>query len=137
MGAIDLAVTETCLLTEDTKCVSVDGQGVIQPKRFERADVAEAAVATSPEPRAIDVTLTSDGAKTLSSLTKRVLEAGDTARLILRYGGEIRSAVSVMESIDTGEFQLGLAPDADPEQTVASLMTGPEPTPLESTASAG
>lgn len=123
-GAIELAVSETCPEASDTRCVLVNGQSVVLPSQFERASVEDAAVAEREEHNAVDVAFSEEGAAVLNALTGKAVRAGDTARLIVKIGGEIQAAVAVMEALDGTHLQLSLSPDDDAHEIVNLIREG-------------
>ena len=110
-GAIELAVAETCAKGSDPKCVSVKGEYVVLPSAFERAGVEDATAAEGQGPNTVDVTFTKEGATVLHTLTEKAARAKDSARLVLKIGGEIQSVVTVMQAVDNGRVQIGFSPD--------------------------
>ncbi len=122
-GTIELAVSETCAEGSDTQCVSVNGENVILPSAFERAGVEDAAVAEGEGQSAVDVTFNSDGAAVLQTLTEQAAQAGDTARLVMKIGGEIKASVAVMGALKGNHIQFILSPD-DNSQEVVDLIQG-------------
>lgn len=123
-GAIELAVAESCTEANEPACVAVQGEHVVLPSDFERASVENAAVVEGHGPNAVDLTFTKDGATVLKMLTENAARAGNSARLVIKIGGEIQSVVAVMEAVDNGRVQLELPPDEDAEKVVDLLQGG-------------
>lgn len=122
-GTIELAVSETCAAGSDSQCVLVNGENVVLPSAFERADVEDAAVADDDGQNAVGVTFDEDGAAVLHALTEKAAGAGDTARLVIKIGGEIQTAVRVMQASEDDYVQIVLSPD-DNAQDVVDLIHG-------------
>ncbi|WP_098453760.1 hypothetical protein [Sanguibacter antarcticus] len=98
-GTIDLAVAETCDEGSDPQCVPIDGQYVTNPETFRTATVEDVVVAEHDGHSAVDLTFAADGEAVLKSLTQEVAQAGSDARLVMKIGDEIRSAVAVPEPV--------------------------------------
>ena len=118
-GAIELAVSETCSDESDPQCVSVNGENVVSPSAFERADV-EDAVAVDGQ-NAVVITFSDDGAAILRTLTEQAAEAGETARLVLVIGDEILTAVRVIEPLTDATVQIVLGPDKSAQDVIALI----------------
>ncbi|GAB3043809.1 hypothetical protein GCM10027052_27480 [Parafrigoribacterium mesophilum] len=129
-GAIELAVSETCIEASDPQCVSVNGQNVALPAAYQRVGVTDAAAAEGGGQHAVDVTLTHDGAAVLHSLTKKAAQAGQAARLVIKIGDEIRGAVVVMQALEGDQLQIALSPD-DNAQEVVQQIQGTEVTAID------
>jgi hypothetical protein len=123
-GAIELAVSETCGDETDPQCVSVNGQSVVSPSTFERAGVEEVAVIEPGGPNGVEVTFDAEGTKVFHELTAEAVEAGDTARLVLKAGDEILSAVQVTQVMDGDRVQIGLGPDESARDLVDLIRAG-------------
>lgn len=121
-GMIEMAVTETCTEAADSECVSVSGANVLLPSAFEQAGVKDSSIADNGQ-NAIDVTFNEDGAKVFHSLTEQAAGAGDSARLVIRIGGELRAAVAVVEALEGDQVEIGLSPD-DSAQEIVDLIQG-------------
>jgi len=122
-GMIEIAVSETCTDVSDSQCVSVNGTTVLIPAAFEEAGVTEATVAENDQ-SAVDVTFTADGAEVLHALTEEAAGAGESARLVIRIGGELRAAVVVMEALTGDQAQIALTPEADAQELVDLIQAG-------------
>jgi hypothetical protein len=123
-GSVEMAVSETCTDMADPQCVSVNGQDVLLPPAFEKAGVVAAAVADVAGQNGVDVTFDEAGATVLQALTKEAAEAGADARLLIRIGGELQSAVVVLEALEGAEAQIVLARDDDAQDLVDQLLAG-------------
>lgn len=116
-GSIGLALSETCRDDSDLQCVSVNGESVMLPLAFERADV-EGAVAIDGQ-NAIALTLSADGAEVLRTLTERAAEGADTARLVVAIDDELLAAVRVIEPLTGATVHLALPPDTTAQDLIA------------------
>jgi hypothetical protein len=123
-GNFEMAVTEICAEADDPQCVMVNGQSVVVPDVFQAAGVEDAAVADSDGQNAVTVTFDEEGAVVLQALTTETAEAGTDARLLIRIGGELQAAVTVLEPLDGAEAQIGLAPDEDAQEFVDRILQG-------------
>lgn len=121
-GMIEMAVSETCTEGSDSQCVSVNGQHVLLPSAFEQANVKDSSVAENGK-NAVEVTFDEDGAEVLHTLTETAAEAGESARLVMKIGGELRAAAAVMEALEGGQVQIHLSPD-DSAQELVDLIQG-------------
>lgn len=117
-GTIELAVTETCTGGSDAKCVSVDGVNVVLPAAFAQAGVEEATAAEGQGPHAVDVTFTKEGATVLHNLTEQAAQAGNSARLVIKVGGEMQAAVTVMEAVNEGQLQMSFSPNTSAQEAI-------------------
>jgi hypothetical protein len=116
-GAIELAVSETCAADSAPECVDVNGEYVMVPDAgFSRAGVESVAVADDQAGNAVDVTLTSEGAAVLESATTEAAQAGDNARLVIKVGGEVLSAVAVAEPLEGEHILLALPPELSADE---------------------
>lgn len=122
-GTIELAVSETCTDGSDPQCVSVNGQSVLSPSAFERAGVENAAVAEGEGRNAVDVTFNAEGTEIFHALTEKAAQAGSTARLVMKFGDEMR-AVAVPEAIERDQVQIMLSPDEDAQELVDLIHGG-------------
>ncbi|MDH6236570.1 hypothetical protein [Cryobacterium sp. CG_9.6] len=120
-GAIELAVTDTCAEAADAQCVSVNGESIVLPSTFQRAGVKDVAVAQSEGQNAVDVTFTQGGATLLHTLTEQATT--ETARLVVKVGDELVSAVTVMEPVEGDQLRITLSPD-DSAQNIVDLIRG-------------
>jgi len=122
-GSIELAVSETCTAGSDSDCVGVNGDSVVLPSEFDRADVEDSRVADTGT-TGVEVTFTTAGAEVFRSLTEEAAGAGDSARLVIRVGGELRAAVRVMEALDGDQVFIALSPDDNAEEIVGLIKAG-------------
>lgn len=118
---IEMAVSESCTDAAASECVSVNGEAVVLPTAFDRAGVETASVAEDGQ-NAIDVTFTAAGAEVLHALTEQAAVAGNTARLVIRIGGELRAAVVVMQALEGDEVQIGLAEENSAPELVDLIL---------------
>ena len=123
-GTIEVAVSETCTDVSDPQCVSVNGVNVVLPSEFERANVEDAAAAAVGGQNAVDVTFSKDGAIVFNALSERAAQAGDAARLVMKIGGEIQAAVTVMQALDGNQVQIILSPEDSAQEVVDLIREG-------------
>ncbi|MBC7594814.1 MAG: hypothetical protein H7288_12895 [Kineosporiaceae bacterium] len=123
-GAIELAVSQTCADGADPQCVQVNGENVVLPSALERAGVKEATIAEGEGQNAVDVTFTEGGAVVFNALTVKAVQAGDSARLIIKIGGEIQAAVVVMEALEGDHVQISVSPDDNAQKIVDLIHKG-------------
>ena len=121
-GAIELAVSVTC--TEEPQCITVNGQNVLAPSEFDRAEVDTASVAKKETQNAVDVRLTDDGKIVLQSLTEAASLAGSSARLVFKIGDEPVAAVAVPEALTGNQIQIVLAPGDSVEEILELIRRG-------------
>lgn len=123
-GAIELSVAEVCAKGSDPKCVSVKGENVVLPSAFERASVEDATAAEGQGPNTVDVTFTKEGAAVLHTLTEKAARAKDSARLVMKIGGEIQSVVTVMEAVKEDRVQIDFSPDISAQEAIDLIHAG-------------
>ncbi len=123
-GAIELAASETCTDGADPQCVEVNGESVVLPTAFERAVVEDATVSEGEGQNAVDVTFNEDGAEVFNALTVKAVEAGGTARLVIKIGGEIHAAVAVMEASEGDQMQISIGPDDNAKKVLDLIHEG-------------
>ena len=123
-GAIELAVSQTCADGADPQCVQVNGENVVLPSALERAGVKDATIAEGEGQNAVDVTFTEDGAIVFNALTVKAVQAGDSARLIIKIGGEIQAAVVVMDAMEGDHVQISVSPDDNAQKIVDLIHKG-------------
>ena len=121
-----MAVSETCADGADPQCVQVNGENVVLPSALERAGVKDATIAEGEGQNAVDVTFTEDGAIVFNALTVKAVQAGDSARLIIKIGGEIQAAAVVMEALEDDHVQISIAPDDNAQRIVDLIHKGLE-----------
>ncbi|ANP71764.1 hypothetical protein PA27867_0797 [Cryobacterium arcticum] len=117
-----MAVSDTCIAGSDSQCVLVDGDSVLLPSTFREAGVKSSSVAEGGQ-SAVDVTFTEDGAKVWQELTEEAVRAGDSARLLIKVGGEVQTAVRVMEAMKGDQVQIALGTD-ESAQDLVDLIQG-------------
>lgn len=117
-GAIEVAVSKTCTAGTDPKCVSVKGEHVVLPDSFEKVGVQDVSAADGQGPNTVDVTLTESGTRTFHALTEKAAQAGSSERLLVKIGGEVRAAVTVMQAIDSGHVQIDFSPDQNAQEAI-------------------
>lgn len=122
-GMIEMAISETCTQPSDSQCVSVNDENVLLPSAFEQAGVKDSSVAENGQ-NAVDVTFDEDGTDVFHELTETTAEAGDSARLVIRIGGELQAAVVVMEALKGDHVQIALSPDDSAQEIVALIQGG-------------
>jgi hypothetical protein len=122
-GTIELAVSETCVEGSSPQCVSVKGENVVVPTTFERAGVKDASVVDNDGNNAVGVTFDDAGAAVLHALTEKAAQAGSSARLVMKIGGELQNAVAVMQALEGDYVQIALAAD-DSAQDLVDLING-------------
>ena len=125
-GAIELAVSQTCADGADPQCVQVNGEDVVLPSAFERAGAEDATIAEGEGQNTVDVTFTEDGAVVFNALTVKAVQAGDSARLIIKIGGEIQAAVVVMDALKGDHVQIGVSRDDNAQRIVDLIHKGSE-----------
>lgn len=118
---IEMAVSELCTDAAASECVTVNGDAVVLPTAFDQAGVESASVAEDGQ-NAIDVTFTAAGAEVLHALTEQAAVAGNTARLVIRIGGELRAAVVVMQALEGDEVQIGLSEENSAPELVELIL---------------
>lgn len=118
---IELAVSEVCPDPADPQCVSIKDENVISPTEFKTAKVETIAVSESEETGQVDLTFTQDGASVFQSMTKQAAGAGASARMVLKIGGQIHSAIPVAEAIEGDKLQIRLSSSQD-AQELADLI---------------
>ena len=123
-GAIELAVSEMCTDVSDPQCVVVDGVNIVLPPVFERANVEDANVAADEGRNAVDVTFSKDGAVVFNTLSDKAAEAGGTARLVMKIGGEIQAAVTVMQALEGNQVQIVLSPEDSAQEVLDLIRAG-------------
>ncbi|WP_417234597.1 hypothetical protein [Arthrobacter sp.] len=117
-GGIELAVSATCAEGSDPKCVSIKGSYIERPSTFDRAAVENATAAEGQGPNVIDVTFTKEGATVFQALTEKAARAKDSARLVMKIGGEIQSVVTVMEPVKEDHVQVVFSPDKSAQEAI-------------------
>lgn len=123
-GSIEFAVSETCTDEANPKCIAVNGETVVSPSAFERADVEDATIAEGAGQNAVDVTFNEEGAVVFHALTDKAIQAGDSARLVIKIGGEIQAAVRVMEAIEDDHVQILISPEDSATEIIDRIHKG-------------
>lgn len=100
----------------------MSGEAIREPSSFEPAEVDDAEVAEAGAQNAVGVTLSEDGSTVLSAVTGQVVEAGDDARLVIKIGNNILSAVRVVEPLETDYVVIALPPGENPEDVAAQIL---------------
>ncbi|MGO2051874.1 MAG: SecDF P1 head subdomain-containing protein [Glutamicibacter sp.] len=123
-GGIELAVSETCAEVADSKCISVNGENVVRPAEYERAEVSDASAADAQGPNTVDVTFTEDGAKVFHELTEKAAQGDSSKRLLVKVGGEIQAAVVVVEALADGRVQIDFSPEPNAQEAIDLIRAG-------------
>ncbi|TFC91938.1 hypothetical protein [Cryobacterium sp. TMT3-29-2] len=84
----------------------------------------DATIAEGEGQNAVDVTFTEEGAIVFNALTVKAVQAGDSARLIIKIGGEIQAAVVVMEAMEGDQVQISVSPDDNAQKIVDLIHKG-------------
>lgn len=123
-GGIEMAVSQTCTSGSAPECVSVNGEYVmIIEADFVHAGVETAEAVSDGTTDAVDVTFDEDGAKVFEALTAEAAESAGTARLVIKVGEEVLSAVTVVEPMQGDTAVIALPPGADPDE-LAEVIRG-------------
>lgn len=121
-GALELAVSETCVPDSTPECVAVNGEHVVVPSAdFVRAGVESVTVAADQPGNAVDVTFSSEGAAVLGTTTAEVAQAGDEARLVIKVGNEVVAAVAVAQPQNGAHVQMALPAELSPEEFIEKV----------------
>ncbi|NQX17211.1 hypothetical protein [Rathayibacter sp. VKM Ac-2857] len=106
-GGLDIAVSSVCEVGADPQCTAVGGQDVlVDPAAFTRAGVASVEVSGTGDAQTVDVRFDEDGAELFQDATAEAAGAGPDARLLLRAGDVVVSAVAVMQAIEGDSVQI-------------------------------
>ena len=116
-GTIEMAVSSTCTTEADSQCEMVNGESVVLPSTFQQVGVQDSSVAEDQQ-SAVDVKFTSDGAKVWQELTEEAVDAGDSARLLIRIGDKLQTAVRVMDASTDDQVQIALSADVNAQDLV-------------------
>ncbi|TFD35945.1 hypothetical protein E3T40_07240 [Cryobacterium sp. TMT1-19] len=84
----------------------------------------DASIAEGEGSDAVEVTFTEDGAVVFNALTVKAVQAGDSARLIIKIGGEIQAAVVVMEAMEGDHVQISVSPEDNAQKIVDLIHKG-------------
>ncbi|ANJ25987.1 SecDF P1 head subdomain-containing protein [Agromyces aureus] len=121
-GGIEMAVSQTCDAGSAPECVSVNGEYVtLIESDFARAGVETAKAVEDGGTSAIEVRFDDDGAVVFQESTAEAAAAAGTARLVIRAGGEVLSAVTVVEPMQGDTAVIALPPGADAEELAAVI----------------
>ena len=128
-GGLGVAVTSTCEYGSDPQCLDVAGQYVlVDPAAFRRAGVASVEVTGSDDSQADDgqavsVRFDEEGAALFREATAEAADAGGDARLLLRAGDVVVSAVTVLQEIEGDTVQI-LPGDEDAQDLADRILAG-------------
>lgn len=122
-GMIEMAISEPCTAGSDPQCVSVNGTSVLLPSSFEQAGIKQSSV-TEDGQNMVDVTFNEEGTKVFHALTKEAADAGDSARLVIRIGGELQAAVLVMNAMTGDQTQIAFAPEFNAQEILEQIQAG-------------
>lgn len=122
-GALELAVSQTCAPGSDPQCIPFyDEHILVVYSAFERAGVDSASGDPSTgESDMITVQLGSEGTPVVRRMTAEAMQAGEHARLVMKVGDDIVSAVRVQGELHGDHLQIALPPDASTEDILANL----------------
>jgi len=121
-GGIEMAVSQTCASGSAPECVSVNGEYVmILESNFVHAGVETAEAVSDGNTNAVDVKFDNDGAGVFQKLTAAAAESASTARLVIKAGDEVLSAVTVVEPMQGDTAVIALPPDANPDELVEMI----------------
>jgi hypothetical protein len=121
-GGIEMAVSQTCDSGSLPECISVNGEYVmVVPSDFVRAGVEDAVAVANGETSAVDVKFDSGGATVFQTSTAEAAQAGETARLVMKVGDTVLSAVAVPEALQSDSVLVALPPDASADELVDSI----------------
>lgn len=116
-GVIEIAATSTCLADSSTDCVEVNGKHVlVTDGAFQDVDVKAVTAADGQPGNAVTLELTQDGVAVLTATTTEASEAGSDARLVIKVGGEVVSAMNVAEPLRDDHVTIALPADVDAEE---------------------
>ncbi|WP_104335979.1 hypothetical protein [Rathayibacter sp. AY1F6] len=122
VGGLGVAVSALCEAGSDPQCVPVGGQDVlVDPEDFTRAGVA--AVEADPSTGVVDVRFDEAGAALLRRGSQAAIDEGADARLLLRVGDRVESALSVMQPIEGDTVQIVPA-EGDAQGLVDRILAG-------------
>lgn len=117
-GVIEVAVSEVCASGGDKVCASVNGEEIVVPASYEQVGVLEAAAA---DRGVVNLTLDPDGASVLHALTEEAAQSGGTARLVIKFGGEIQAAPSVQEPLGGNQVSISFDTDSQAKEAIAAI----------------
>ena len=122
-GMIEMAISEPCIDGSNPQCVSVNGTSVLLPSSFEQAGIKESSV-TEDGQNMVNVTFNEEGTKVFHALTKEAADAGVSARLVIRIGGELRTSVLVMNAMTGDQTQIGFSPEVEAQDMLDQIQAG-------------
>jgi hypothetical protein len=97
-GTIEVAVAQTCATGSSPDCVEINGEHVrVADGDFETVGLKSVSTADAQSGNAVELELTPDGAAVLTASSTAASKAGDDARLAIKVGDRLVSAVRVME----------------------------------------
>ncbi|GAA1525469.1 hypothetical protein BJ978_001405 [Agromyces terreus] len=121
-GGIEMSVSQTCTSGSAPECVSVNGEYVmVLEADFVHAGVETAEAVSVGDTNAVDVKFDEDGASVFQELTAEAAESAGTARLVIKAGDEVLSAVTVVEPMQGDTAVIALPPGADPDELVEMI----------------
>lgn len=122
-GGVEMAVSQTCTSGSAPECISVNGEYVmIVESDFVHAGVEKAEAVADGNTNGVDVKFDDDGTKVFQTLTAEAAESGGTARLVIKAGDKVLSAVSVLEALQGDTVMIALPPDANPDELVGMIQ---------------
>lgn len=111
-GAIEVAVTQTCAAGSSPDCAEINGEHVlVTDGDFEKVDLKSVSAAGDQAGNAVELELTPNGAAVLAASSTAASKAGDEARLVIRVGDKLMSAVKVMEPVTDDHVTIALPSD--------------------------
>ncbi|MFF2371874.1 hypothetical protein [Agromyces sp. NPDC058110] len=121
-GGLEMAVSQTCEVGSEPECVSVNGEYVLLVDAdFVRAGVETAEAVSDGTTDAVSVKFDEDGAGVFQTLTAEAAESAGTARLVIRVGDEVLSAVTVVQPMQGDTAVIALPPGADPDELAGAI----------------
>ncbi|WP_157414986.1 SecDF P1 head subdomain-containing protein [Agromyces allii] len=90
---------------------------------FVHAGVETAEAVSDGSTDAVDVTFDEDGASVFQTLTAEAARSAGTARLVIKAGDEVLSAVTVVEPMQGDTAVIALPSGVDPDE-VAAVIRG-------------
>lgn len=116
-GTMEMAVTTTCAAGSSPDCVEIDGESVlVTDGDFKKVELKSVSAADDQSGNAVELSLTVDGAAVLTASSAAASKAGDDARLAIRVGDEVLSAVKVMEPVSGDHVTIALPSDITAEE---------------------
>jgi hypothetical protein len=122
-GGIEMAVSQTCVSGTAPECVSVNGEYVmIVPSDFVHVGVDDAEAVADGGTVAVDVRFDGEGAKVFQAFTAEAAETGETARLVIKVGDTVVSAVAVLEPWEGDSVLIALPPDESADRLIGVIQ---------------